>query len=77
MAVALSSPNLISDIVAVDNAPVDATLSRDFAEYVRAMKKIEDAQTTRQADADKILQEVEEVSHVHYSSVVLGESSRG
>jgi pimeloyl-ACP methyl ester carboxylesterase len=60
MAVALSSPNFVSDIVAVDNAPVDATLSRDFAEYVRAMKKIEDAQTIRQADADKILQEVEE-----------------
>jgi pimeloyl-ACP methyl ester carboxylesterase len=55
---------------------VDATLSRDFAEYVRAMKKIEDAQTTRQADADKILQEVEEVSHVHYSSVVLGKLKR-
>lgn len=76
MAVALSSPNLISDIVAVDNAPVDATLSRDFTEYVRAMKKIEDAQTTRQADADKILQEVEEVSHNHYSVVLRG-GSRG
>lgn len=61
MAVALSSPELVSDIVAVDNAPVDVTLSRDFAEYVRAMKKIQDAQTTRQADADRILEQVEQV----------------
>ncbi|KAK0392155.1 hypothetical protein NLU13_1653 [Sarocladium strictum] len=60
MAVALSSPELVSDIVAVDNAPVDVTLSRDFAEYVRAMKKIQDAQTTRQADADRILEQVEQ-----------------
>jgi hypothetical protein len=61
MTLALSSPDLVSDIVAVDNAPVDVTLSRDFAEYVRAMKKIQEAKVTRQSDADKILQESEKV----------------
>lgn len=61
MTLALSSPELVSDIVAVDNAPVDVTLSRDFPKYVRAMKKIQDAQTTRQAEADRILEEVEKV----------------
>jgi hypothetical protein len=66
MALALSSPDLVSDIVAVDNAPVDVTLGRDFAEYVRAMKKIQDAQTTRQAEADRILQEVEKVRRARY-----------
>lgn len=60
MALALRSPELVADIVAVDNAPVDVTLSRDFAEYVRGMKKINDANVTRQAEADKILSEYEE-----------------
>jgi hypothetical protein len=61
MTLALSSPDLVSDIVAVDNAPADKTLSRDFAEYVRGMKKIEQAAVTRQGDADKILQGFEKV----------------
>ncbi|RSL91920.1 hypothetical protein CEP52_014117 [Fusarium oligoseptatum] len=55
MALALRSPELVADIVAVDNAPVDVTLSRDFAEYVRAMKKINDAKVTRQAEATRFL----------------------
>ncbi|KAF5022546.1 hypothetical protein F66182_5379 [Fusarium sp. NRRL 66182] len=59
MALALGSPDLVADIVAVDNAPVDVTLSRDFAEYVRAMKKIQEANVTRQSEADKILSEYE------------------
>ncbi|KAF0642393.1 hypothetical protein FPSE5266_20118 [Fusarium pseudograminearum] len=60
MALALRSPDLVSDIVAVDNAPVDVSLSRDFPKYVRAMKKIQEAGVTRQSEADKILSEVEE-----------------
>ncbi|KAJ4020871.1 hypothetical protein NW766_002366 [Fusarium irregulare] len=60
MALALRSPELVSDIVAVDNAPVDVSLSRDFPKYVRAMKKIQEAGVTRQSEADKILSEYEE-----------------
>ncbi|KAJ9424702.1 non-ribosomal peptide synthetase [Fusarium oxysporum] len=60
MALALRSPELVADIVAVDNAPVDVSLSRDFPKYVRAMKKIQEAGVTRQAEADKILSEYEE-----------------
>ncbi|KAF4333618.1 Abhydrolase domain protein [Fusarium beomiforme] len=60
MALALHSPDLVADIVAVDNAPVDVALSRDFPKYVRAMKKIQEANVTRQAEADKILSEYEE-----------------
>lgn len=61
MALALRSPDQVSDITAVDNAPVDAILSRDFPKYVRGMKKIETAGVTRQSEADKILQDFEEV----------------
>ncbi|KAG6001750.1 hypothetical protein E4U21_003874, partial [Claviceps maximensis] len=60
MTLALRSPELISNIVAVDNAPVDKALNGDFNKYIRAMKKIEDANINRQAEADKILQECEE-----------------
>ncbi|KAF4459365.1 alpha beta fold family [Fusarium albosuccineum] len=60
MALALRSPELVADIVAVDNAPVDVTLGRDFAEYIRGMKKIQDAKVTRQSEADEILAEYEE-----------------
>jgi len=59
MTLALTAPDMVNDIVSVDNAPVDSTLSRDFAEYVRGMKKVEDAKTTRQSEADKILEEFE------------------
>ncbi|KAK7398001.1 hypothetical protein QQZ08_011668 [Neonectria magnoliae] len=59
MTLALSSPDLVADIVAVDNAPVDVTLSRDFAEYVRSMKKIQESNVTRQSEADAILSEYE------------------
>ncbi|KAI1814802.1 alpha beta hydrolase fold family [Poronia punctata] len=55
MTLALDQPSLISDIVSVDNAPIDAQLGRSFATYVRGMRKIEEARATRQAEADEIL----------------------
>lgn len=63
MTLALRSPQLIESIVSVDNAPIDAALLNDFAKYIRGMKKIEESEITRQADADKILQDYEEASH--------------
>jgi pimeloyl-ACP methyl ester carboxylesterase len=59
MTLALRSPDLIHDIVAVDNAPVDAALGSDFARYVQGMKRIDEAGVTRQAEADRILAEYE------------------
>ncbi|RFU78667.1 alpha beta fold family [Trichoderma arundinaceum] len=60
MSIALRSPETIARVVAVDNAPVDVSLTRAFASYVRGMKKIQDANVTRQAEADAILQDYEE-----------------
>ncbi|KAF4120124.1 Pimeloyl-ACP methyl ester carboxylesterase [Geosmithia morbida] len=60
MTLALRSPELVSNIVSVDNAPVDKILGREFPKYVRAMKQIQDAKVGRQSEADKILQESEE-----------------
>lgn len=61
MTLALRSPELVANLIAVDNAPVDTTLSSDFAKYVRGMKKIQAAGITRQAEADKIFKDFEEV----------------
>ncbi|KAI6090824.1 alpha/beta-hydrolase [Hypoxylon rubiginosum] len=60
MTLALSKPDLISDFVAVDNAPVDAALGGPFARYVQGMRRIDAAGVTRQAEADAILKEYEE-----------------
>ena len=62
MTLALRSPEQVSSVIAVDNAPVDVALNSDFSKYVRGMKKIEDAKVTRQSEADAILKDYEEVS---------------
>lgn len=60
MTLALQSPDLVANLIAVDNSPVDAALGSDFAKYVRGMKEIEAADVKRQAEADKILSKYEE-----------------
>ncbi|QSS50297.1 abhydrolase domain-containing protein [Histoplasma capsulatum var. duboisii H88] len=60
MTVALRCPKLVSSFVAVDNAPISATLGNQFAKYVKGMQEIERANFTKQSDADRILQQYEE-----------------
>jgi pimeloyl-ACP methyl ester carboxylesterase len=60
MTLALKNPDLIADIISVDNAPLDAALLSNFGKYVQGMKKIEQAGVTRQAEADAILNDYEE-----------------
>ncbi|KAL2262807.1 hypothetical protein VTK26DRAFT_9446 [Humicola hyalothermophila] len=59
MTLAIQEPHLIANVVAVDNAPVDARLSSDFERYVQGMKKIDEAGVTRQIEADRILEQYE------------------
>lgn len=61
MTVALRSPSIVSSLIPVDNAPVNAPLKSDFSKYVQGMQKIESANVTKQSDADAILQDYEEV----------------
>lgn len=63
MTLALQNPDLIDDIVSVDNAPIDAALLSSFGKYIQGMKRIEEAGITRQAEADAILKDYEEVSN--------------
>lgn len=59
MTLALQSPDVVANIVSVDNAPVDAHIGSDFARYIQGMKNIDAADVSRQADADKILEPYE------------------
>lgn len=64
MAMALRYPKKISSIVSVDNAPVDAALLSSFGKYIQGMRKIDQAGVTSLTEADKILQDYEEVRSV-------------
>ncbi|KAK6349744.1 hypothetical protein TWF696_006023 [Orbilia brochopaga] len=55
MSVALRSPTLIQDIIAVDNAPISAQLSGQFGRYVQAMNRIEATPIISTKEADDIL----------------------
>ncbi|KAI8633135.1 alpha beta hydrolase fold family [Xylariaceae sp. FL1651] len=59
LTLALDQPSLIADVVSVDNAPVDAALSRNFATYIRGMRRVEDLGASRQSEADQILADYE------------------
>lgn len=76
MTLALREPDLVSNIVSVDNAPIDASLGSDFAKYIRGMRMIDESGVVRQAEADKILQDYESVDfpHMHVSSPQLIQS---
>lgn len=62
MTVALQSSDLVSALIPVDNAPVNAPLKSDFGKYVQGMQEVEAQGVTKQSDADKILKEYEEVN---------------
>ncbi|KAM0251305.1 hypothetical protein ACHAQJ_008245 [Trichoderma viride] len=76
MSVALRSPETVARVVAVDNAPIDTALSSTFATYVRGMKKIQEANVTRQAEADAILKDYEEVNATATLYTPLGKTNR-
>lgn len=67
MVLALQSPHLVTGIVPVDNAPISATLTPEFKQYIRAMKEIEAAKVTKQSEADDILKKYEKVCYISIS----------
>lgn len=60
MAVALRKRVPISNLIPIDNSPVDAALKSDFGKYVDGMRAIAAAKPTKQSDADAILKPYEE-----------------
>ncbi|KAF8433127.1 prolyl oligopeptidase-like protein [Terfezia claveryi] len=59
MAVSLRRPDLVRDIIAIDNAPIEAMMGSSFGQYIQAMRRIEDANLQKQSDANSILKEYE------------------
>nr|ANM86727.1 putative alpha/beta hydrolase [Cladonia uncialis subsp. uncialis]AUW30990.1 putative alpha/beta hydrolase [Cladonia uncialis subsp. uncialis] len=55
MTVALRSPERVSALVPVDNAPVDASLSSDFPKYIQGMREVDEAGVKKQVEADNVL----------------------
>ena len=61
MTVALRSPERVSALVPVDNAPVDANLSSDFPKYIQGMREVDEAGVKKQVEADNVLKNYVEV----------------
>lgn len=59
MNTALACPDLVSKLIVVDMPPVAMQLARNFSNYVTAMKAIEEANPSKQSEADKILSQYE------------------
>ena len=59
MTTALQHPQLVKKLVVVDIAPFSLHLSNDFASYIDAMRKIDQANVKKQSQADEILQDIE------------------
>ncbi|KAJ5386262.1 hypothetical protein N7509_008803 [Penicillium cosmopolitanum] len=60
MTMALRTPERVSGLIPVDNAPVNATLKSDFPKYVRGMQHVENEKVKKQSEASKILEAYEE-----------------
>lgn len=57
MTLALGSPDLVSEIVAVDNGPIELPLSPDFKIYLESMAKIQILRVSTHREADTLLQD--------------------
>ena len=59
MTLALRSPEIPSVLIPVDNAPIHASLTNDFHQYIKGLRDIEEAEVIKQVEADSILQKYE------------------
>lgn len=66
MTLALHAPDIISDVVAVDNSPVALPLPKDFEKYMEALVEVEHARVQTHAEGEQILAKFEEV---HWASL--------
>ena len=52
---------MVSDLVAIDNGPIDLPLSPDFQKYLDSMANIEQQKVRTHIEADQILRDYESV----------------
>ncbi|RDA88956.1 hypothetical protein CP532_0700 [Ophiocordyceps camponoti-leonardi (nom. inval.)] len=56
MNLALREPDLIANLIPVDNAPVLSPINKEFSEYIRGMVEVEATGVTNRSNADERLQ---------------------
>lgn len=61
LTLALESPTLIKDVVAIDNCPIRLPLESDFVRYLEGLARLRDERITDHLQADKILTQYEKV----------------
>ncbi|GCB17533.1 abhydrolase domain-containing protein C22H12.03 [Aspergillus awamori] len=59
LTLALESPTLIKDVVAIDNCPIRLPLESDFVRYLEGLARLRDERITDHLQADKILTQYE------------------
>lgn len=64
LTLALHSPNLIANLVAIDNCPIELPLTPDFPEYIQTMARVEAAQAKTHSEADQLMKDDGLVRHV-------------
>lgn len=65
LTLALHSPNLIANLVAIDNCPIELPLTPDFSEYIQTMARVEAAQVKTHSEADQLMKDAGLVRGVH------------
>ncbi|GFF66323.1 putative alpha/beta hydrolase [Aspergillus lentulus] len=60
LTLALEMPDLVSDVVAIDNCPIHLPLLDDFPRYLKGMAKVDDAKVKTHHEAEMILREYED-----------------
>jgi hypothetical protein len=61
LTLALEYPNLIKDVVAVDNCPIRLPLESDFAGYLQGLARLRDERIKNHWQADRIMSQYEKV----------------
>jgi hypothetical protein len=59
LTLALHSPKLVSNVVAVDNCPINLPIGPDFLTYLEGMAKVEQQPVRTHAEADEIIRQFE------------------
>lgn len=70
MTLALAAPDVITDVIPVDNSPLDQALGSDFGKYISIMEVIERSNVMTRSEADKILEPYEPVSSFLHLSLL-------
>lgn len=59
MALSLTRPEMVSALIAVDNAPIDSVLNSSFGKYIEGMKEIERKKVNSTKEAYRIMAKYE------------------